>query len=406
MLLLAFAGGLILNLMPCVFPVLGIKVMGFVQQAGAARGRVVLHGLSFTAGVLLSFWLLAAILLLLRAGGAQLGWGFQLQEPAFVYVLALFLFAFALNLGGLFEVGQAAVGVGGGLATRGGLGGSFASGILATVVATPCAAPFLAPALGAALTLPAAASLSLFTSIAVGLAAPYLLLSAVPALVRLLPRPGAWMETFKQAMSFLLHATVAYLVWVLAGQLGEDGGYTPFALLLALGGLVLTALACWVYGRWSAYHLPRRTRLTGSAVAALVLLAAVASGWPRPLTAGADGEPALVWHDWMPGRAEELAASGRIVYVDFTARWCVTCQTNKIAVFSSGEVRTFIHRNEVVLLRADWTRQDPRITAELERHGRSAVPFNLVYRPDLAQPLALPELLTPAIVLDALQAAR
>jgi DsbC/DsbD-like thiol-disulfide interchange protein/cytochrome c biogenesis protein CcdA len=329
-LLLAFVGGMILNLMPCVFPVLGIKILGFVNQSGHDRRKVTLHGLVFALGVLLSFWALAGVLLALRAGGSQLGWGFQLQSPAFVFCMAAFLLIFALNMSGLFEVGLSATGVGGNLQMKEGFGGSFFTGALATLVATPCSAPFLAPALGAALSLSAVESFLVFTAIAVGLALPYLLLSIFPAAVRLLPRPGAWMETFKQLMAFPLYATVGWLLWVLAGQTKDDDN----ALLLITFGFVLVAMA-----------------------------------------------------------------AGKFVYVDFTARWCATCQTNKAAVFHSDQVLAELKKKNVVLLRGDWTNRDPKITAELARWNRSAVPFNLIYAPGKPEPVVLPELLTPDRVL-------
>jgi thiol:disulfide interchange protein DsbD len=401
---LAFVGGLILNLMPCVFPVLGIKIMGFVGQAGAARGKIVAHGLVFTSGVLLSFWTLAAVLLVLRSGGSQLGWGFQLQSPGFVLALTLLLFAFALNMSGLFEVGQSAVGVGSGLTRKSGFSGSFFSGVLATVVATPCAAPFLAPALGAALALPAAASFLIFTLIALGLSAPYLILSAMPGLVNHLPRPGAWMETFKQFMSFLLYATVGYLIWVLAGQLTEAGGYPVFSLLKVLLSLVVVAFALWIYGRWGAFHRTRRTRAIAIAASVLVLVGGISLAVSGTRTDS--GEAGTVnWEKWAPGKAEALAREGKIVYVDFTARWCVTCQTNKAAVFSSQKVRDRFAELEVVTLKADWTNQDPEISQALASFGRSAVPFNLVYGPHSDEPRLLPEILTPGIVLEAVEAA-
>ena len=403
-LVLAFLGGLILNLMPCVFPVLGIKIMGFVSQAGESRARIVTHGLTFTAGVLLSFWALAAVLLIVRSGGNQLGWGFQLQSPAFVLALAFLLFAFGLNMSGLFEFGQRAVGVGSTLTRKSGLSGSFFSGVLATVVATPCAAPFLAPALGAALALPPMASFSVFSFIAIGLAMPYLVLSAFPGLISWLPRPGAWMETFKQAMGFLLHASVAYLIWVLAGQLTEGGGYGPFSFLQVLLSLVVLALALWVFGRWGAYHRPARVKAIGTLASVVLILFAGGIGFSA--TNRADPAAHTVkWEEWEPGKARELAAEGYVVYVDFTARWCVTCQTNKAAVFSSGEVREHIRNRGVRLLKADWTHQDSRISDVLASYGRSAVPFNLVYGPAVSEPLQLPELLTPGIVLDALETA-
>jgi thiol:disulfide interchange protein/DsbC/DsbD-like thiol-disulfide interchange protein len=401
---LAFAGGLVLNLMPCVFPVLGIKVMSFVNQAGADRRRVAAQGLLYTAGVLASFWLLAGLLLVLRAGGEQLGWGFQLQSPAFVYLLAAFLFVFGLNMSGLFEVGQSAVGFGGKLDQKTGASGAFFSGVLATVVATPCAAPFLAPALGAALTLPAATSLLVFTFIALGLALPFLMLSLFPAFARLLPRPGAWMETLKQGMSFLLYATVGFLVWVLAAQVDDAYGFSGFALLSVLLSLVGLAVAAWIYGRWAAFHLPAATRRRAVSATLVVGVLALWTGYPQQAAPLADGEVSLapVWREWQPGLAEELAAGGEVVYVDFTARWCVTCQTNKAAVFRSSAVLEAIRDRGVVLLKADWTQQDPAITAELAKYGRSAVPFNLVFVPGSRDPRILPEILTPGIVLEAL----
>ncbi|MFZ5497142.1 MAG: protein-disulfide reductase DsbD family protein [Verrucomicrobiota bacterium] len=393
-LLLALAGGLILNLMPCVFPVLGIKVLGFVNQAGSDRGKVVAHGLVFTAGVFLSFWVLAGLLLALRAGGAQLGWGFQLQSPGFVFGMAVFLLVFALNLSGLFEIGLSATGVGGKLQMQSGFGGSFFTGILATLVATPCSAPFLAPALGAALTLSAAESFAVFTAIALGLSAPYLLLSAFPAAVKFLPRPGAWMETFKQLMAFPLYATVGWLLWVLAGQTKDDDN----ALLLIVLGLVLVAMGVWIYGRW--------TKPAARVAAATLFAGGVWLGWPAPAgaaSASASGY-AVKWEPWSPAAVETARAAGRTIYVDFTARWCATCQTNKAAVFSSDAVLAELGKRNVLLLKADWTSKDAAITAELAKWGRSAVPFNLIYAPGRAEPVILPELLTPGIVLEALTA--
>ncbi|NDV62032.1 hypothetical protein G0Q06_06200 [Puniceicoccales bacterium CK1056] len=403
-LLLAFTGGLILNLMPCVFPVLGIKIMGFVGQAGSSKGKIATHGLIFTAGVLLSFWTLAAVLLILRSGGSQLGWGFQLQSPGFVLALTLLLFAFALNMSGLFEFGQSAVGVGSELTGKSGFTGSFFSGVLATVVATPCAAPFLAPALGAALTLPAASSFLVFTLIALGLSTPYMLLSVFPALLNYLPRPGAWMETFKQFMSFLLYATVGFLIWVLAGQLSEEAGFPVFSLLKVLLSLVVLAFALWIFGRWGAFHQKKKTRFMATGISAAILIGALALGISGT-QAAESGSNALDWQKWEPGKAESLASDGKIVYVDFTARWCVTCQTNKAAVFSSSKVLQRFADLEVITLKADWTNQDPEISQALAKFGRSAVPFNLVYGPHLESPEILPELLTPGIVLEAVEAA-
>lgn len=393
---LAFVGGLILNLMPCVFPVLGIKILGFVNQSGADRRKVTLHGLVFTAGVLASFWALAGALAALRAGGDQLGWGFQLQSPVFVFVLAAIMLVFAMSLSGVFEFGLRATAVGANLQSKSGYSGSFFTGVLATVVATPCSAPFLAPALGAALALPITESFGVFTAIAVGLSLPYLLLSIFPDAVKILPRPGAWMETFKQFMAFPLYATVAYLVWVIAGQSSGDG--QEYALLFVLLGLTTIALGAWWYGRYTAPGAkPARARL--GVIGGLVLLAVgFIIGWPRPV-APTD----LVWEKWSPEAVAKAQADGKIAYVDFTARWCFTCQTNKAAVFGSSDVKKFIRDRNVVLFKADWTNQDPQITTELAKFNRSAVPFNLVYKPGADEPLILPELLTPGIVLDALK---
>jgi thiol:disulfide interchange protein DsbD len=390
-LVLAFLGGLILNLMPCVFPVLGIKILGFVNQAGADRRKVTLHGIVFTAGVLVSFWVLAGTLAVLRAGGSQLGWGFQLQSPAFVFGLAAAMLVFALSMSGVFEFGLSATGFGSQLQSKSGLTGSFLTGVLATVAATPCAAPFLAPALGAALALPTAQSFAIFTVIGVGLSTPYLLLSAFPSAVKVLPRPGAWMETFKQAMAFPLYATVAYLIWVLAGQVQEAG------LLSALFGFVLIAMGTWAYGRWNAPGAsPGRARFGKIACTVLLALGAWA-GWP---VSAAPSD--IVWDKWSPQAVTELRSENRIIYVDFTARWCATCQANKRLVFHSEDVLRAFHDRQIATLRGDWTNKDPQITTELAAYHRAAVPFNLIWLPGRADPVILPELLTPSVVLDAL----
>jgi len=389
---LAFLGGLILNLMPCVFPVLGIKILGFVNQAGSEQRKVVAHGLVFTLGVLLSFWALAGVLAVLRAGGEQLGWGFQLQSPEFVFGLAVLLLVFAMNLSGVFEFGLGATGLGAGLQTKSGLSGSFFTGILATVVATPCSAPFLAPALGAALAMPVSGSFLVFTAIAVGLSTPYLLLSIFPKAVGVLPRPGAWMETFKQFMAFPLYATVGYLLWVLAGQASEN------ALLFVFFGLVVVALGLWCYGRLRAPGASAGRARAGLVGGAALLACGLWLGWPH-----APAPTEVVWEPWSEELVAKYQREGRPIYLDFTARWCATCQTNKKLVFSSGEVlKTFANKN-VAALKADWTSKDPKITAELAKYQKSAIPFNLVYLPGEANPRELPSLLTPGIVLDALK---
>jgi thiol:disulfide interchange protein DsbD len=403
-LFLAFLGGLILNLMPCVFPVLGIKILGFVNQAGQQRGKIVAHGLMFAVGVLISFWLLAGALAVLRAGGEQLGWGFQLQSAGFVYALTVLLLVFGMNMSGVFEFGLGATAAVSNAPwmqqQKSGYTDSFLTGVLATAVATPCSAPFLAPALGAALAVPPIQSFAIFTVIALGLSTPYLLLSAFPQAVKVLPRPGAWMETFKQFMAFPLYATVGYLVWVLAAQTSEEG------FRGVLFSLVLIAMAVWIYGRWNAPGAsPARARF---GVIGLVVVGAFGLwlGWPRDLQAQAakPGEAApVVWEAWSPEAVAKLRAEGRTIYVDFTARWCATCQTNKKLVFGSDEVLKTFAEKKVATLRADWTNKDPRITAELAAYQRSAVPFNVIWKPGQDAPVILPELLTPGIVLEAVK---
>jgi len=387
-LVLGFLGGLILNIMPCVFPVLGIKVLGFVKQAGAERRHVVLHGLTFTAGVLVSMWSLVGILQSLRAAGTELGWGFQLQEPAFVLGLAIFFLLFALSLSGVFEIGGSLIGAGSNLTGRAGLGGSFFQGVLAVVVATPCTAPLLAPALGAAFTLPPFEGFLTFTAIALGLASPYLLLSLFPGLAKFLPRPGAWMETFKQFMAFPLYATVGFLLYTLAGQV------SPERFLTILFALVAMAMAAWVYGRWATPAASSRQRRLGQVSTLFILSTALAwAYWPTQ---------ELNWEPWSSAQVAELQKEGRPIYVDFTARWCATCQVNKEVVFHSSRVLEAFDARHVALLRADWTSRDPAITAELARFEKSAVPFDLLYLPGHDAPMELPSVLTPDTVLKAL----
>jgi thiol:disulfide interchange protein DsbD len=290
----------------------------------------------------------------------------------------------------VFEFGLSATAIGSDLQGKSGLVGSFFTGMLATVVATPCSAPFLAPALGAALALSTAASFLIFTAIAVGLAAPYLLLSVFPSAVSVLPRPGEWMVTFRQFLAFPLYGTVGYLAWVLAGQVSEND------LLMVFVGLVLIAMGVWVYGRRQSAGGKPGWAGAGLAIAAALCALGAWTGWPRP-PAPTD----IAWEKWSPEAVAQLQAENRIVYVDFTARWCATCQANKKLVFHSSEVVRTFHAKHVATLRADWTSKDPQITAELAKYHRSAVPFNLVWLPGKAEPIILPSLLTPTIVLKA-----
>ena len=376
-------GGLILNLMPCVFPVIGLKIMGFVQQAGADRRKVALHGLTFTSGVLVSFGVISGILFAARAaagtGGDAIGWGYQLQNPWVVLCLMLLMFVLALNMFGLFELGTSATSVGGSLQSKQGYGGSFFSGVLATVVATPCSAPFLGVALGAAIALPAFQFFTAFGAMAVGLSLPYLALSMFPKLLNFLPRPGAWMESFKQGMSFLLFATAGYLLWVYAGQIGLDN------LLGPLFGLSSIAIAAWIHGRWNLPHRPRSTRH----VALLLTLFFAAAGI---LLAVPPKKSSLVWEPWTQERVESLLDEGKPVFIDFTAQWCATCQVNKRTAYSA-EVVQIIKYKGVVALKADKTRPSPEIDAKLQELGRTAIPVNVLLVPG-REPIITPEILT------------
>jgi len=384
LLLFAFLGGLILNVMPCVFPVLGIKVMGVVNQAGGNRAEVVRHGFAYTAGVLVSFWTLAALVITLGKG-----WGFQLQSPTFVLGLLYFFLVFAMNMAGIFEIGTSAVGVGSNLQTRSGLGGSFFTGLLATIVATPCSAPFLAPALAYALSLPVSSALVFFTLIAIGLAFPFLLLSFFPGLVSKLPRPGAWMESFKQGMSFLLFGTVAYMIWIYDGLADSE------QLQAALIGLVIAAAGCWVYGRWFLPHKTARTRL----IALLTAIGMLGGGFGLAVTSP---EP-LPWLEWSPKLVKYHRDLKDPVYIDFTARWCATCQYNK-GVYKNPVVKELIRDRGVILMKADWTLPNDEIKDALKELGRAAVPTNILYIPG-EEPYLFPddELLNEANVSAALK---
>ncbi|MYA77316.1 MAG: thiol:disulfide interchange protein, partial [Gemmatimonadetes bacterium] len=404
--LFALIGGLILNLMPCVLPVLSIKVLGFIHQAGDDPAKARRHGLVFTAGVLVSFLALAAVLIALRAGGEQLGWGFQLQSPVFIVILSVIIFMFGLSLFGVFEIGTSLVGLGGRMDSGSGLGGSFLSGVLATVVATPCTAPFMGVALGYALTQSAAQSLAIFGFLGLGMALPYLTLSSVPALLRYVPKPGAWMESFKQFMGFLMMATVVWLLWVL--NLQTDPNLVALVMVL----LVLVALGSWILGRWGGIASGSRSRIAARAAAAVIIIASmvtVLSQVPAPAkadrTAAASTYSAgLEWEPFSRQLVQDLRASGKSVFVDFTAAWCLSCQVNKRVALSDRRVVEQFETLGVVPVQADWTSRDPEITRALAEFGRNSVPLYVLYTggPD-SVPEILPELLTPGLVLDALK---
>ncbi|MFM9902272.1 MAG: protein-disulfide reductase DsbD family protein [Polaromonas sp.] len=378
----ALIGGMILNLMPCVFPVLAIKVVSFVKVTDpATRVRT---GLAYTAGVVLSFLALGGLLLALRAAGESLGWGFQLQSPAVVATLAVLFTLIGLNLAGLFEFGNLLPSRVASLQAHNPTVDSFLSGVLATAIASPCTAPFMGASLGYAVGLPAAQALAIFGAIGLGMALPYLAASVVPGVARALPRPGAWMVTFKQLMAFPMFATVVWLVWVLGQQSGMDGA----AALLGL--LVLLALVLWALG------LRGRTRLVFATLSIAALAISTLAVGPNVIKT-IDSTPVVAagerWQAWEPGRVDQLNAQGQSVFVDFTAAWCVTCQYNKKTTLSDAAVLADIDAKKVALLRADWTRRDPAVTAALRQLGRSGVPVYVIYQPGRA-PVVMSEVLS------------
>lgn len=380
----ALLGGIILNLMPCVFPVLAIKVVGFTRHADDRRGHRI-SGIAYTLGVVTSFAALGGLMLALRAAGEQLGWGFQLQSPAVVATLAALFTLIALNLAGVFEFRSMLPSSVATLEARHPVANSFLTGVLAVAIASPCTAPFMGASLGLAISLPAAEALAIFIALGLGMALPYLLASWVPAVARLLPRPGAWMDTFRRLMAFPMFATVAWLVWVLGQQSGIDGAGALLALLVALSMVV-----------W-ALTLRGRTRI---ALASVALAGVVLVGWatgaaitrPAPSATNAAARDDL-WQAWAPERVQQLVAAGQPVFVDFTAAWCVTCQYNKKATLSRGEVLADFRTHNYALLRADWTRRDPAITAALAQLGRNGVPVYVIYRPG-KPPVVLSEVLS------------
>ena len=403
---LAFLGGVILNLMPCVFPVLFLKGLALMQSSSQERGPMRRHGLMYALGILVSFWAIVAVLLIVRAGGSHAGWGFQLQSPGFLAVLASFLFLFALSLAGQFDIGLSLTSAGGSLAQKQGYAGSFFTGVLATVVATPCTAPLMGAAIGFALAQTAGLTFAVFTALALGLAAPYVLLSWQPAWMRVLPKPGAWMEVFKQITAAIFFATAIWLVWVY-GQLYAAGeGVNQVALLLVC--FLILAIAGWALGRWPAKW--------ASGIASVVLIA-LGSAVPLSQVRGAGRAVApiagqinaaavgseIVWQPYSEPALDAARAGGHPVFIDFTAAWCLSCQFNEKAVLQSTDVQSALRKGGVVTMKADWTNSDPDITKKLASVGRAGVPTYVLY-PAAAGSAAdvLPELLTKDLVLKAI----
>ena len=395
--LLALAGGMILNLMPCVFPVLSFKLLAVTRQAHGERRHAVAGGFAYAAGILVCFGVLAAVLIALKAAGTAVGWGFQLQSPLFVLVLAWLIFAMGLSLSGFFTVGGRFTAAGSGLAAKPGHAGSFFTGVLAAVVATPCSAPFMGTAIGYATAQPWPVAAVVIECVGLGLALPYLLLTLTPGLIRLLPRPGVWMDTFKQFLAFPLYASSVWLVWVLSIQSGAMG------ILVALSGCVLIAFAVWalhVTGGDSSFR-----RRFGQAVA-LAALAGMTSAAVMLAHAPQQVQGVITEEGWEPftaARLAELRKSDTPVFIDMTAAWCITCMVNERVALRPPELAE-MKRHGVVLLRGDWTNQNPEITAFLSGFGRNGVPIYVYYPGDGKPPVVLPQILTPDIVLSAVRA--
>lgn len=383
MMLLAFLGGAILNLMPCVFPILSLKLLSFARSEDSDRH---IHGWVYAGGVVISFVVVAAILISLQQAGSALGWGFQLQSPAFVIVLAYLFVAMGLSLSGVIELGQGVMGVGSGLADRKGLSGSFFTGVLAVVVASPCTAPFMGTALGFALTQPPWIAMSIFVALGSGMAAPLLLLSYSAGARRVMPKPGPWMETLKQLLAFPLYATAIWLLWVAGRQTGVN------TMALAMGGALLLALGLWLW-RYAGW----RKGLAAACVAgALVLAIGVPAEQPD-----ASDTPA-----WTEQQLTDLRNTGQAVFVDVTADWCITCIANEQTVLLSDEISTAFREHGVAYMVADWTHYSAEIGKFLQKHGRNGIPFYIMYPADPAQkPIILPQLLTKSTMLEAIASA-
>ncbi len=404
-LLFAFVGGVILNLMPCVLPVISLKVLSLVRQSQEEGRRAPVHGMLFAGGVLLSFWVMAALLAGARAAGRLLGWGFQLQSSAVVVAAAALFFLIALNLLGVFQLGISFTRLGGLLRGRTGAAGSFLSGLFAAIVATPCTAPFMGAALGYALSRPLPVVFGVFTALGIGMAAPYLILAAAPRLAAGLPKPGPWMETLRQVMGFPMLAAVIWMLFVLSGLAGGTAVIALLAALLAAG------IGAWAWGRWGGIDRSRRTRLLAGACALVLAVGGPvgAAEYGRALQvapeAGLSQAPspaAAGWEAWSQDRVDQLRRDGVPIFVDFTARWCLSCQVNERVALANDAVMKRFAALGVHLLRADWTAGSDLIAAGLSSFGRASVPLYVYYPSHADEPVLLPELLTPGIVLSAL----
>lgn len=399
-----FLGGLILNLMPCVLPVISLKIFGFMKQAGDSRRSILLHGLAFVVGIFVWFLGLAAVIVGLKSGGAEVTWAFQFQNPWFNVVIGSVVFVFALNLAGVFEFilpGRASNALES-AGSSSGLAGSFFQGVFATLLATPCTAPFLGSALGFAFSQSSVVIFAMFAAVASGMALPYLLLSASPGWLKFLPRPGAWMERLKQFMAFPLLATLVWIISILGGQRGVDGITWFCAFLICLG------FACWLLGSFGGPLVSPAKRLT---TLLLIVSTLVGGGWyflgKKFASVGSESADRIAWVPFSEARVESEIASGRSVFIDFTADWCITCKFNERTAIDTPATRAFLRENNIVPVKADWTNANPEITAALKRFGRVGVPLYVVYpASNPTSPVVLPEILTESELLKSLEPAK
>ncbi len=385
-----FLGGFILNLMPCVLPVIALKIFGFLKEAGESRQRVLRSGMAFVGGIFAWFLGLAVVICIARSAGTQITWAFQFQNPSYVLAMTLVVFIFALNLLGVFEIWLPGTGKLAALSEREGYGGAFLHGMFATLLATPCTAPFLGSALAFAFTQNTLVTLAMFAAIAAGMSVPYILLTANPGWMRWLPKPGMWMVRLKQAMGFLMLGTVVWLLSVLGSQKGMAEVIGTGWILLAVGG------ACWIFGAWCTPAAKAAHRYL--AVGAMAALLGLGFNLAHNQNAPVEGQGR--WEPWSPERVAELQREGKPYFVDFTADWCLNCKYNERFVLNTEAVKAALRG--YVVLKADWTRGDPRISAELKKLGRGGVPVYVVDRADGSAPKVLPELLTGPIVTEAL----